>query len=510
MAITQLYPSSNASSGFGLTVPTKVELVTRWSKKRCITLHAAVVLLGIIFYQLASPGYVLIFTGIVVAFFFFLMVWVESKKSSLKVSPISAYFLWQGFALGIAAVYAGLLIKDGSSLPFGAHPLPPQYVALGYVIGLLGTLPLHAGMQMFRPVSFVGITPELTQKEANLFFPRIMFFFALGFIVLRFPRVFGFLGIISSSFEYAAHAALVAFALLPAEKLKMSEAMRSLCLIVGTGLLFLAATGSGSKLYLMLSSIGLFVYVAQSRRMRTHLPAISFLLIFVYLTVIAPVVSNARRIQVNYGVSATVALLESFKIHSPLFTGKFDVDFYREQAEILFKRQFESSSIAFIAQDVEVRGHLDGETYYQMRYAFVPRILWPDKPWVVRGGWFTSYTGASARETASTSSIGMEAAGELYWNFGYVGVVGGMFILGALFGKLWALAGPNPRYELVRLSLYMQVSLTMMNLPEAGSRVVSCIGLFMIYGAMIYLLRPPKDSRRLTFKRQRMVTTELN
>lgn len=49
---------------------------------------------------------------------------------------------------------------------------------------------------------------------------------------------------------------------------------------------------------------------------------------------------------------------------------------------------------------------------------------------VTRGAWFASYVGYAAREEDSTLSLGLGPAGELYWNFGYGGMVLGMVVPG--------------------------------------------------------------------------------
>ncbi len=179
----------------------------------------------------------------------------------------------------------------------------------------------------------------------------------------------------------------------------------------------------------------------------------------------------------------------------------FDTEFYDQQMRTLLRRQFEPASMAVIAEEVDLKGFINGETFYQIRYFFIPRLLWPDKPMMVRGAWFTSYLGSSARETDSTVSIAMEAAGELYWNFGYPGVTIGMFVLGAMFGLIWRMTGANPAMQPMHMSLYLFNSLNMMNLPEAASRMASCIALFVFFGIVFSLMRPRRQSSTVVFRR---------
>ena len=466
-----------------------------------MTLHAVVVALVLVVYTLNSPQATLTFGGALVAPCFFFFVWLEGKKTFLKITPVSMYFVWQGFALGPAAIYAGSEISAGSSTYVGTHLALPQYLAKGYIIGLIGTLLLHAGLQWMRPKENPLEESEVSTLEVRALLPTLFILFWVGCVSLAFGRYLAFLGVLTGFFSFSGHGALLSFVLIPAHRLRMAESVRIMILLVGSTILVLASTRAGSKLYLMLALIGILFYVLQKKILRKHVPAMGIALIFIYLTVVAPTVNEGRKIQYKDKLSHTQALIEAFKLNSPLYTGRFDAAFYQRELETLLSRQFEASSIACIAEEVDLKGYINGETFYQIRYFFIPRLLWPDKPMVVRGAWFTSYLGSSAREGDSTSSVGMEAAGELYWNFGFSGVVVGMFVLGAMFGGIWRMAGANPAMQPLHMSLYMLNALTMMNLPEAASRMASCIAVFLFFGVIFTLMRPMRRTKMMVFRR---------
>jgi hypothetical protein len=122
-------------------------------------------------------------------------------------------------------------------------------------------------------------------------------------------------------------------------------------------------------------------------------------------------------------------------------------------------------------------------------YAFIPRVIWPDKPAVPRGAWFTAYIGFSPSEEEATTSTGMTATGELYWNFGIPGVLIGMFTIGCLLGGLWRMAGADPRHSLLRMLLYVLVMVNMTNMPEAITVFVSIAATFLAFKAAFIVLR---------------------
>ncbi len=99
-------------------------------------------------------------------------------------------------------------------------------------------------------------------------------------------------------------------------------------------------------------------------------------------------------------------------------------------------------------------------------YGFIPRVLWPDKPTTSRGGWFTRYIGVDY-----ATAIAMTSFGELYWNFGFIGVAIGMFIIGSLYAGLWRMAGVYPQNSLLTVWLYFLVLYGMMMHSEAGSDI---------------------------------------
>jgi hypothetical protein len=62
--------------------------------------------------------------------------------------------------------------------------------------------------------------------------------------------------------------------------------------------------------------------------------------------------------------------------------------------------------------------------------SFVPRIIWPGKPVMAIGQWVTDNFGGGE---GIISSTGSSWPGELFFNFGWVGIIVGMFLVGVWF-----------------------------------------------------------------------------
>lgn len=98
-----------------------------------------------------------------------------------------------------------------------------------------------------------------------------------------------------------------------------------------------------------------------------------------------------------------------------------------------------------------------GNTLTALPYAFVPRILLPDKPNVPVGQLFNQVFHISSNpETFISTSF----LGELYWNFGWYGLVIGMTLIGASLGIVSTISNVHevktvPRLLLLIIALYL-------------------------------------------------------
>jgi hypothetical protein len=80
--------------------------------------------------------------------------------------------------------------------------------------------------------------------------------------------------------------------------------------------------------------------------------------------------------------------------------------------------------------------YLNGETYRTFLYTLIPRVIWPSKPVKDLGQRFGHLYGF-LDENDSTTSINFPQLTEFYANFGYMGVLIGMLIVGSLYRVLY-------------------------------------------------------------------------
>jgi len=115
---------------------------------------------------------------------------------------------------------------------------------------------------------------------------------------------------------------------------------------------------------------------------------------------------------------------------------------------------------------------LHGGTLVAIPYAFVPRLLIPDKADVPVG---QLYHRVFQHGTADDFTyISFSQLGELYWNFGWPGVLGGMFLMGLLLGFVGAKSSLAEVHSLTRL-LVLLITIKTVCLGFGGGIAVSYV-----------------------------------
>jgi hypothetical protein len=75
--------------------------------------------------------------------------------------------------------------------------------------------------------------------------------------------------------------------------------------------------------------------------------------------------------------------------------------------------------------------------------ALIPRFLWPEKPNIELGLWFALEIGAAYAEEGQrgNNSVNMTIPGQLYLDFGWIGIVIGCILFGGFVAMLWNAVG---------------------------------------------------------------------
>jgi hypothetical protein len=123
-----------------------------------------------------------------------------------------------------------------------------------------------------------------------------------------------------------------------------------------------------------------------------------------------------------------------------------------ERAQTFIERAYVKDNLAAVMQHVGVDvPFLGGSSLVALPMAFVPRILAPDKESVSVGQLFSTLIAKGDRNTY----ISISHLGEMYWNFGWPGMVVGMLLTGLCLGAVGVRSALEHGTSMTRLMLLM-------------------------------------------------------
>lgn len=133
-----------------------------------------------------------------------------------------------------------------------------------------------------------------------------------------------------------------------------------------------------------------------------------------------------------------------------------------------------------IVRLTDENGFYNGASLDYLSYVFIPRFMWEEKPLVAKGQWFASEIGQGRwlESGRYSNSINMTIPGELYLNFGWVGMVIGCFLAGIILGLIHRAVAGGGAYDLLGgaiLAYLLWVAVT------AGADIQIIITLLAIY-----------------------------
>lgn len=169
-----------------------------------------------------------------------------------------------------------------------------------------------------------------------------------------------------------------------------------------------------------------------------------------------------------------------------LFTGMTVPEYLQLSLESVIGRANGIDSLALI---MKYSSALPPSAYWQIPlYAFVPRVIWPDKPVIVTGAEFARlFVVPLEVGERDYPSIGVFHLGDLYATYGFAGVLIGMCVLGCLYRLVYAILDPAHSPDLGRKFLYIFLLWSMVTGFESDIPVV--YGNLLKYLLIWYLIK---------------------
>lgn len=160
-----------------------------------------------------------------------------------------------------------------------------------------------------------------------------------------------------------------------------------------------------------------------------------------------------------------------------------------EDGETILTRLSIIPQLSNIVRLTEKNGYYDGVTLSYLGYVFIPRFLWPEKPLIKQGQWFALEIGAAHKERSgkANNSVNMTVPGELYLNFGWLGMLLGCVAFGWLLAILWnhsdymTLFGWTFRFYLVFLGFF--------SLGADLQIIPTLVAYLLIYRTIVFFVR---------------------
>ncbi len=112
--------------------------------------------------------------------------------------------------------------------------------------------------------------------------------------------------------------------------------------------------------------------------------------------------------------------------------------FKEEETLSAFERSSNIAQISAVCGLVEKNGHYNGLASSPLVLALVPRVFWPEKPVIALGVWYAVEIGAAVEVDGwYNNSINMTIPGQLFLDFGWIGLIIGSFLVGMFLKLLW-------------------------------------------------------------------------
>ena len=451
------------------------------------SVHFAVVALVCVLSDLLLPGRV----GLAASAALFLcwslhLVNRERRSALLKLNPIVCYQAWQAATLGVTPLYLALSPAAAAGVEFGNYILPLEIISYGHAVMIAGSWTFYMALKTFQPKK-AARQPFATYEIR----PAVLIAAAvtgIGFHLTR-ETVTIYAGSTVAQLGVLFPAVLCLIAVNPSLVRQHSRKTHAAVLLLGSLLLLLLNAQGDSKMELMFSFVPIIWWLLlRNGRSALVVTGVGFALI--YLGIILPLVTFMRD---EMRESTRRSLWNSEMISRSTDSMKYEfsthpIEYLGSSVEDTLYRMCDPCAAAMVVTIAHEWGFQYGRGLQYVPMTFIPRALWRDKPILDPGREFTTVLGWAKDPSLASTSTGQTSAGELYWNFGWPGVLLGMYLCGAAVSALWwRAAGSDPRRGVLEMAAYTgaMLSFVLATGSVAGGSIVGAISAGLFWRAVI-------------------------
>jgi len=387
------------------------------------------------------------------------------------------------FVLGVFTTYffGDVVVRREEADLLDLKALRPADIVNGQLVVLVGLLSLLAGHAI--PIGKLvpgGIprprrewTPQATVMVAMIAIPLgWAVYLSAQFGVLPKRVGNGFVGVFGNATYFG-----ISLLMLSYLRHRSRPALALMALLIPPTMVFNYFTGA-KGLFFAPAAVALIAYIVVTRRIRMRW----FVVAFIAMSLFYPIGEFQRSVILHGNTrSAIYALRKPVEVISQTarFVGsqKFSDHIWKGIASTSIR--FEGLGVAsVIVRDCPSRvPYQGGWSLGYIPLSYVPRIVWPDKPSIETGIWVTENFGAGPGVKSHTGSTWV---GEFWFNYGWPGVVLGMFVIGAFLRVLHDMLFQT---DAVIVAQLMCVTVLFSVPPTLGGAVMAPIN-GVIFGAM--------------------------
>lgn len=407
-----------------------------------------------------------------------LLAWQRGRLDMFE--PIHV-LLWYYFVIfGLAAIW---VVGDPENVAYDAYIVP--YVPQAVIFCLFGFVAMIAG--------YYGPWLKRVTKPTHEYVP-------MGALFILIPGALGLAGYMASALRYRAHSIGFARPGLAATVSQLAPlylfawAMIWLVVLAGRAtrdqrrafyLFFLPSTAliasmSLNDKSLLVELIGvplICVWYARGK-----LPWKSFAtLLLVLVFVIMPFANTFRGLDVRIGSAQRMSMTSEI-------IGDWSADRYLDRSLGTFKARLAFiNSVAVVIRDVpRWVPYAKGEGIFVPAVVFlVPRVLWKDKPVLESRAFAETFRVVHILDRHTR--VGATLPGELYWNFGLLGIIVGLGLWGMTLRLLYRRYGDTPGLDPIRRAIHVLMVFQVIHYGAIAPGAVGMVRTLILLEAMLWI-----------------------
>lgn len=416
----------------------------------------------------------------------------RTQRPPIPFLPIIGLAYGLYFALQAVVGGTNLYVRFDMSI---AYPvLEPQLYARPIRLALYGWAMLLVGYWLVPPArrSRHARDPDLSLRRVRRLVPAAFVVLVGGSILGIASHTIGMPGSLRGLLVFFFSLSLLALAMLSmlAARRQLSRAARAGFVLCVASMVFVQAGSSATaSMFMTLIAVSLGIWIALGT-VRPRWVCIGLSAALLFVTMRGVVLDHRRALAKDQAMSGAERSLLLVALIGERVSQEGPVSSIVSGWEAVSARAALLDLFTDVArQTPDPVPYWGGATYASLVGAFVPRFLWPDKPKKTLGFDFGHRYGYLARDDYSTT-INLPFLIEFYANFGEMGVVVGMLLVGALYKLLERLMN-RPNQDVLISIAGLGVLLPLINIESDFSLIFG--GVFL-NGAALWLLLRVADS----------------